>query len=90
MQHESLLLNLAVCLAAALICGWLANRLRFSPIVGYLVAGIICGPFTPGFVAEPAIAEQLSTRSCSGTCPAANTTCASCRSGKTPDPRNRR
>jgi len=59
MQHESLLLNLAVCLAAALLCGWLANRLRFSPIVGYLVAGIICGPFTPGFVAEPDIAEQL-------------------------------
>ena len=59
MHHESLLLNLAVCLAAALFCGWLANRLRFSPIVGYLVAGIICGPFTPGFVAEPEIAEQL-------------------------------
>ena len=59
MHHESLLLNLAVCLAAALLCGWLANRLRFSPIVGYLVAGIICGPFTPGFVAEPDIAEQL-------------------------------
>jgi CPA2 family monovalent cation:H+ antiporter-2 len=59
MHHESLLLNLAVCLAAALLCGWMANRLRFSPIVGYLVAGIICGPFTPGFVAEPEIAEQL-------------------------------
>ena len=59
MHHESLLLNLAVCLAAALFCGWAATRLRFSPIVGYLVAGIICGPFTPGFVAEPEIAEQL-------------------------------
>src|SRR5664279_2190856 len=59
MQHESLLLNLAVCLAAALLCGWLANRFGFSPIVGYLVAGIICGPFTPGFVAQPEIAEQL-------------------------------
>ena len=59
MHHESLLLNLAVCLSAALCCGWIANRLRFSPIVGYLVAGIICGPFTPGFVAEPEIAEEL-------------------------------
>jgi len=59
MHHESLLLNLAVCLAAALLCGWAANQLRFSPIVGYLVAGIICGPFTPGFVAQPEIAEQL-------------------------------
>jgi CPA2 family monovalent cation:H+ antiporter-2 len=48
-----------MCLAAALICGWLAARLRFSPIVGYLVAGIICGPFTPGFVANPDMAEEL-------------------------------
>jgi CPA2 family monovalent cation:H+ antiporter-2 len=59
MHHESLLLNLAVCLAAALLFGWGAARLRFSPIVGYLVAGIVCGPFTPGWVANPAIAEQL-------------------------------
>ena len=59
MHQESLLLNLAVCLAAALMCGWMANRFGFSPIVGYLVAGVICGPFTPGFVAQPEIAEQL-------------------------------
>jgi monovalent cation:H+ antiporter-2, CPA2 family len=60
MHHsESLLFNLVVCLAAALICGWLAARFRFSPIVGYLVAGIICGPFTPGFVANPNMAEEL-------------------------------
>ena len=59
MHQESLLLNLAVCLTAALFCGWLAAQLRFSPIVGYLVAGIICGPFTPGWVANREIAEQL-------------------------------
>lgn len=59
MHHESLLLNLAVCLAAALLCGWGAARLHFSPIVGYLLAGILCGPFTPGWVANPEIAEQL-------------------------------
>ena len=59
MHQESLLLNLAVCLAAALFCGWLAALLRFSPIVGYLVAGIICGPFTPAWVANPDIAEEL-------------------------------
>ncbi len=59
MHQESLLLNLAVCLAAALCCGWIATHFRFSPIVGYLVAGIICGPFTPGWVANPDIAEQL-------------------------------
>lgn len=59
MHQESLLLNLAVCLVAALICGWIAAHFRFSPIVGYLVAGIICGLFTPGWVANPDIAEQL-------------------------------
>jgi CPA2 family monovalent cation:H+ antiporter-2 len=59
MHQESLLLNLAVCLAAALSCGWVAAHFRISPIVGYLVAGIICGPFTPGWVANPDIAEQL-------------------------------
>jgi monovalent cation:H+ antiporter-2, CPA2 family len=59
MHEESLLLNLAVCLAAALACGWLAEHFHFSPIVGYLVAGIICGPFTPGWVASAKIAEQL-------------------------------
>jgi predicted Kef-type K+ transport protein len=74
MHHESLLLNLAVCLAAALLCGWIANQFRFSPIVGYLVAGIICGPFTPGFVAQPEIAETTS-----------NATCASCPNGRTPE-----
>src|SRR5277367_6224704 len=56
---ESLLFNLVVCLTAALICGCLAARFRFSPIVGYLVAGIICGPFTGGFVVNPGMAEEL-------------------------------
>jgi CPA2 family monovalent cation:H+ antiporter-2 len=59
MSHEGLLLNLAVCLGVALFCGYLATRIRFSPIVGYLFAGIICGPFTPGFVAKAEIAEQM-------------------------------
>ncbi len=59
MHHEGLLFNLAVCLGFALLCGYLANRIRFSPIVGYLFAGIICGPFTPGFVAAPEIAGQM-------------------------------
>jgi CPA2 family monovalent cation:H+ antiporter-2 len=59
MSHDGLLLNLAVCLGVALFCGWLATRIRFSPIVGYLFAGIVCGPFTPGFVASPDIAAQM-------------------------------
>jgi monovalent cation:H+ antiporter-2, CPA2 family len=58
-HSESLLFNLVVCLAAALLCGGLAIRVRLSPIVGYLVAGVICGPFTPGYVANPDMAEEM-------------------------------
>jgi CPA2 family monovalent cation:H+ antiporter-2 len=39
--------------------GFLANRLRLPPLIGYLVAGIAVGPFTPGFVANTALAGQL-------------------------------
>ena len=46
-------------LAGALVLGFLAQRLRISPIVGYLLAGILVGPFTPGFVANRSIAEQF-------------------------------
>jgi hypothetical protein len=45
---------------AALICGYLSSRLGLSPIVGYLVAGILVGPSTPGFVADDALAAQMS------------------------------
>ena len=59
-QHtESLLFNLVVCLGAALLCGALAVRIKMSPIVGYMVAGVICGPFTPGFIANPDMAEEM-------------------------------
>ena len=47
-----LLINLSAALAAAFACGLIATSLRLSPIVGYLVAGIAVGPFTPGFVAD--------------------------------------
>jgi CPA2 family monovalent cation:H+ antiporter-2 len=43
----------------ALVFGLLAHRLRFSPIVGYLLAGALIGPFTPGFVADQTIASEL-------------------------------
>ncbi len=43
----------------AAILGLLANRLRISPLVGYLIAGIIFGPATPGFVADTAIIQEL-------------------------------
>jgi len=60
MPHDTDLINIiAVGLATAFVLGALANRLRMSPLVGYLVAGIIVGPFTPGFVADQELANQL-------------------------------
>ena len=45
-------LTLLVALAAALILGALAHRLRMPPMLGYIAAGMVVGPFTPGFVAD--------------------------------------
>lgn len=60
MHHDTDLINIvAVGLAVAFVLGALANRLRMSPLVGYLVAGVIVGPFTPGFVADQDLANQL-------------------------------
>ncbi|HEY7491307.1 MAG TPA: cation:proton antiporter [Candidatus Tectomicrobia bacterium] len=60
MPHEiTLISTIAVGFALALIFGFIANRLGASPLVGYLVAGVGVGPFTPGFVADHAIARQL-------------------------------
>jgi CPA2 family monovalent cation:H+ antiporter-2 len=61
MPHDTpLIALLAVGLVLAFVLGTLAHRLRLSPIVGYLVAGILVGPFTPGFVADPDLAMELS------------------------------
>jgi len=59
MHDLSLLTTFTGGLAAALILGYLAKRLKISPIVGYLIAGILVGPFTPGFVADRNVAEQF-------------------------------
>ena len=60
MHHEiALLSTVAGGLVYALICGYIANRLRLPPLVGYLLAGIVVGPFTPGFVADAKLAPQL-------------------------------
>ena len=60
MSHDTpLLATLAAALLAAWVLGLLAQRLRFSPIVGYLLAGVAIGPNTPGFVADLQIASQL-------------------------------
>ena len=60
MPHNTDLINIvAVGLGLAFVLGAIANRLRLSPLVGYLVAGIFVGPFTPGFVADQELANQL-------------------------------
>src|SRR5688500_7344769 len=59
-MHEfDLILTLTGGLVAPFIGGYFTQRLRLSPIVGYLAAGILVGPWTPGFVANRALAEQL-------------------------------
>jgi CPA2 family monovalent cation:H+ antiporter-2 len=55
----SLIATIAVSLAFAFVGGLLAVRLHLPPLVGYLLAGIAVGPFTPGFVADAHLAPQL-------------------------------
>jgi monovalent cation:H+ antiporter-2, CPA2 family len=58
--HESaIIVTLASAFGAALLLGYLTQRLGLSPIVGYLLAGLVVGPNTPGLVADPEIAEQF-------------------------------
>jgi monovalent cation:H+ antiporter-2, CPA2 family len=54
-----LILTLTGGLTSALIFGLMTQKMRLSPIVGYLLAGVLIGPFTPGFVADVHIAEQF-------------------------------
>jgi CPA2 family monovalent cation:H+ antiporter-2 len=58
-HHTPLISTIVVGLVLAFIFGVLAQRLRFSPLVGYLVAGILISPFTPGYVADQGIANEL-------------------------------
>jgi CPA2 family monovalent cation:H+ antiporter-2 len=58
-HNIDLILTFTGGLAAALVLGYVTERLKMSPIVGYLLAGIAVGPFTPGFVANDAIAAQF-------------------------------
>src|SRR3954463_6094113 len=60
MHDLDLILTLTGGLSAALALGFVTQRLGLSPIVGYLLAGTLVGPHTPGFVADSALAEQLS------------------------------
>jgi len=61
MHHEfTLITTIAAALGFGLVFGMLAVRLKLPALVGYLVAGILIGPATPGFVADVALAGQLS------------------------------
>src|ERR1700756_2118901 len=60
MPHSTTLVTTIVAaLALAFVLGTLAHRFRVSPLVGYLLAGVLVGPFTPGFVADQGLASEL-------------------------------
>jgi monovalent cation:H+ antiporter-2, CPA2 family len=58
-HHTSLIATIVAGLGLAFLFGLAAQRLRLSPLVGYLLAGVLIGPFTPGYVADQALASQL-------------------------------
>ncbi|GKS85943.1 Kef family K(+) transporter [Acidovorax sp. SUPP1855] len=60
MPHSLSLINtIAAALGLALVLGFIATRIRLPALVGYLLAGVVIGPFTPGFVADGEMASQL-------------------------------
>jgi len=60
MEHEfGLILTITMGLAGALVLGYITHRLGLSPIVGYLLAGLAIGPYTPGLVADVKVASEL-------------------------------
>ncbi|WP_421994056.1 YbaL family putative K(+) efflux transporter [Reyranella sp.] len=59
-DHQTpLIATIAAGLMLAFVLGLVAHRLRVQPLVGYLVAGVLVGPYTPGFTADPALASEL-------------------------------
>src|SRR5688500_8621984 len=60
MLHDAPLISTLVAgLVLAFVFGAIANRLKLPPIVGYLIAGVAAGPYTPGLVADADLATQL-------------------------------
>ncbi|MFT4254885.1 MAG: YbaL family putative K(+) efflux transporter [Caulobacter sp.] len=59
MHHTSLIATIVAGLGLAFVFGALANRLKLPVLVGYLLAGVLVGPFTPGYVADQELAPQL-------------------------------
>jgi CPA2 family monovalent cation:H+ antiporter-2 len=58
-DETSLIELIAIGLAFSFIGGYIAVRLKLSPIIGYLAAGIVMGPYTPGFVEDTQLAGQI-------------------------------
>ncbi|HEY7550338.1 MAG TPA: YbaL family putative K(+) efflux transporter [Hyphomicrobiaceae bacterium] len=58
-HHTPLISTIVVALVLAFILAAVANRFRASPLVGYLLAGVLIGPFTPGYVADQGVAHDL-------------------------------
>ena len=58
-HYTPLIATITLGLVAAFLLGAIAQRLKISPIAGYLLAGVVVGPFTPGYVADGAIAAEL-------------------------------
>ena len=59
LHHTPLIATIVAGLVAAFAMGALAHRLKLSPVAGYLFAGVLIGPFTPGYVADGKIATEL-------------------------------
>ena len=57
--HMPLIVTLAAALGLSLVLGFVASRLRMPALVGYLLAGVLLGPHTPGFVADVSLAARL-------------------------------
>ena len=59
MPHDTpLIATIVVGLCLAFVFGAIAQRIRVSPLVGYLLAGVALGPYTPGFVADQSLAAS--------------------------------
>jgi CPA2 family monovalent cation:H+ antiporter-2 len=59
LHGTDLVATVAISLGAAFVGGFLANHIGLPSIVGYLVAGVVVGPFTPGLAADPNVAREL-------------------------------
>ncbi len=58
-HHSPLISTIVIALTLAWVLGALAHRVKLPPLVGYLIAGVLIGPATPGFVADQTLANEL-------------------------------